>query len=243
MYDCILVFKPCTNSSTADPEFQLVVPCLLLQDCYRLPQAMPCRVLILISWGILYTSKLGCTMTVHDVLRYLSMGNKIQKGRPRVEHEIDRIQKSLLGTTCKCWHWCYTCKMTRGICVSTLDFVTCAVYKFMSKITSKFRHILLIWTKIILWMTWQRVPETGTLFVACLGAGAGRLAIVFVFTKFPMFTWFLGHFGHCFLRVHCNNSPFWQGHCSLNQDKNKVYNLVQIDKEQSNRNYSDSNMD
>jgi hypothetical protein len=40
-----------------------------------------------------------------------------------------------------------------------------------------------LFSSIVLWMTWQRVPETqGPLFIACLGAGAGRLAIVFVYS-------------------------------------------------------------
>jgi len=114
LYDCI--FKPCTNSIPADPEFQLVADpeshvwyiSIMFRTVIDFPKLCPAGFPSL-SLGYPIYFQTGCTMTVHDVLRYLSAGNEIQKGRQWGENEIDRVQKSLLGTTCNCWHWCYSC--------------------------------------------------------------------------------------------------------------------------------------
>jgi len=98
LYDCILVFKPCNNSSWSRVSIGGAMSAVTSPSCsgllltsssYALQSSHPYLL------DILYTSKLGCTMSAHDVLQYLSMGNKIHKWRPRVEHEIDRIQQSL----------------------------------------------------------------------------------------------------------------------------------------------------
>jgi hypothetical protein len=89
LYNCILVFRPCTNSSPLDPEIQLVVPCLLLhlnhvQDCIDFPMLCPAEFPSLsLGYPIYFQTGL------HDDCAWCFAVSI------REEYEFDRIQQSV----------------------------------------------------------------------------------------------------------------------------------------------------